>query len=168
MTTDEDVTHFNCGFFSLRLSASSHALTSVVFVPHDASLPEAQRRFSVPLNPILSEACAQFASWLQQPDFCFKLPLAISGTPFRQAVWKQIASIPRGGTRTYGEIARELRSSPRAVGQACGDNDFPIIVPCHRVLSVTGLGGFNHSTGNDLLSIKRWLLAREGISGGQQ
>jgi methylated-DNA-[protein]-cysteine S-methyltransferase len=87
----------------------------------------------------------------------------LEGTPFRRAVWREIASIPCGRTRTYGEIADRLHSSPRAVGGACGDNPLPLVVPCHRVVARDGLGGFMHRDGGFALAVKRWLLAHEGI-----
>ena len=74
-------------------------------------------------------------------------------------------AIPRGKTRSYGELAVELNSGAQAVGQACGANPIAIIIPCHRVVGKTGLGGFIKSTGDTQLEIKRWLLAHEGLRG---
>ena len=87
------------------------------------------------------------------------------GTAFQQRVWGAIASIPRGHVRTYGDLARLLGSAPRAVGQACGANWFPLVVPCHRVTAAGGLGGFSNSADADgfHLGVKRWLLAHEGV-----
>ena len=67
---------------------------------------------------------------------------------------------------TYGELARQLgagddHETSRAVGQACGDNRLPVVIPCHRVVAADGIGGFAHSTGGYLLEAKRWLLAHE-------
>lgn len=81
------------------------------------------------------------------------------GTIFRQRVWNQMRKIPPGQTLTYGQMATILGSSPRAIGQACGDNQFPIFIPCHRVVGKNGLGGFAHGT--DDLPIKQWLLNHE-------
>jgi methylated-DNA-[protein]-cysteine S-methyltransferase len=69
--------------------------------------------------------------------------------------------IPRGKTRTYGELAKALNGEARAVGQACGDNKLPVVIPCHRVVAADGIGGFAHATGGYLLEAKRWLLAHE-------
>lgn len=114
-------------------------------------------------NPALAaEAARQLAAWLEDPTTRFELPLAAAGTPFQRRVWAAIAAIPCGETRSYGEIARELGSSARAVGGACGANPLPIIVPCHRVIAADGrLGGFAHSDGGFLLEVKRWLLQHE-------
>ena len=83
------------------------------------------------------------------------------GSMFQQRVWAAIAAIPVGQTRSYGELARQLDSSARAVGRACGDNPWPLLVPCHRVVAANGLGGFNHDRGDGMLAIKRWLLVHE-------
>jgi methylated-DNA-[protein]-cysteine S-methyltransferase len=72
-----------------------------------------------------------------------------------------MCAIPRGRTLTYGEMARKLDGEARAVGQACGDNRLPIVIPCHRVVAADGVGGFSHSTGGYLLEAKRWLLMHE-------
>lgn len=102
--------------------------------------------------------------YLADPRRGFDLPLDLAGTPFRMRVWRQLRDIPPGQTRTYGQIAHALGSSPRAVGQAVGDNPIPIIVPCHRVIAADGgLGGFNHSRTGYSLDIKRWLLGHEGV-----
>jgi len=87
-----------------------------------------------------------------------------SGTTFQRRVWAQIAAIPNHQTRTYGEVAKALHNAPRAVGQACGANPFPLVVPCHRVIATGGgLGGFARNRGGFLLDVKRWLLAHEGL-----
>lgn len=93
------------------------------------------------------------------------MPLAISGTEFQQRVWRAIRRIPRGETRSYGAIARQLDSAARAVGQACGDNRLPLAIPCHRVVSASGIGGFAHHRGGSYERIKRWLLLHEACDG---
>jgi methylated-DNA-[protein]-cysteine S-methyltransferase len=67
--------------------------------------------------------------------------------------------IPYGQTRRYGELAMEVGSAPRAIGGACGRNPIPIVVPCHRVLASSGLGGYSGGLG---LPTKRLLLDLEG------
>jgi methylated-DNA-[protein]-cysteine S-methyltransferase len=93
----------------------------------------------------------------------FDLPLALQGTLFQRRLWAELIRIPFGQTRTYGEIARLLGSSPRAVGQACRANPCPIVVPCHRVVAIKGLGGFSGDTSGRKLAVKRWLLDHEGV-----
>jgi len=88
----------------------------------------------------------------------FDLPLAPAGTAFQQRVWAALRRIPFGETRSYGEIARELGSSPRAIGRANGTNPICVIVPCHRVIGADGsLTGFGYGT-----ELKRRLLEHEG------
>ena len=106
----------------------------------------------------------QLRAWLKDPTFRFGLPLAPAGTHFQRKVWDQIAAIPAGRTKSYGEVAAAIRSGPRAVGNACGANPYPIVVPCHRVVGAKqSLGGFARQRGGFLLDVKRWLLAHEGI-----
>ena len=121
--------------------------------------------FSVPLaapaNRLAERAARQFERYLADADFPFQLPLAEVGSPFQRLVWDAIRAIPRGRTLSYGQVAKSLRSAPRAVGRACGANWFPLVIPCHRVVAASGLGGFaNHGAGFHL-EIKRWLLAHE-------
>ncbi len=89
----------------------------------------------------------------------FDLPLKPAGTAFDRRVWEVLCAIPWGQTRSYGEIARLSGGSPRAVGRAVGRNPIPIIIPCHRVVAVAGLGGFSAPGG---IASKRALLALEG------
>jgi methylated-DNA-[protein]-cysteine S-methyltransferase len=93
----------------------------------------------------------------------FDLPSAAGGTAFQRRVWSLLSAIPPGQTRTYGAIARELGSAPRAVGQACRANPLPIVVPCHRVVGARGLGGFAGDTSGRRLAVKQWLLRHEGV-----
>lgn len=110
-------------------------------------------------------AAQQIERYFADPDFSFNLPLKPVGSEFQQKVWKAIASIPRGEVRTYGQIAKYIQSAPRAVGQACGANWYPLVIPCHRVTASGGLGGFAHhddETGFHL-GIKRYLLRLERV-----
>ncbi len=120
-----------------------------------------------PADQLSERAAKQVERYFAQPDFRFDLPLAPVGTAFQQKVWQVIAAIPRGDVLTYGEVARIIQSAPRAVGQACGANWFPLVIPCHRVTATGGLGGFsNHDDEAGFhLGVKRWLLAHEGIEG---
>lgn len=114
-------------------------------------------------SPLAAEAERQLKAYLKHPDVRFDLPLHVEGTPFQLRLWEALCCIPRGKTLTYGELARQLgpEANPRIVGQACGDNRLPIVIPCHRVVAADGLGGFSHSTGGYLLEAKRWLLLHE-------
>jgi methylated-DNA-[protein]-cysteine S-methyltransferase len=118
-----------------------------------------------PANPLAERAARQLERYRADPDARFDLPLAIEGTPFQRRLWQALCEIPRGKTLTYGELARRLGGDDwemsRAVGQACGDNRLPIVIPCHRVVAANGIGGFAHATGGYLLEAKRWLLMHE-------
>jgi methylated-DNA-[protein]-cysteine S-methyltransferase len=114
-------------------------------------------------SPLIREAAAQLAAYFNNPAHRFELPLEPIGSDFRRRVWQALLDIPAGHPTTYGDLARRLGSSARAVGQALGDNPLPIVIPCHRVVAANGsLGGFNHSHTGYSLEIKRWLLAHEG------
>ena len=90
------------------------------------------------------------------------LPAAPAGTPFQRRVWNRLSAIAVGQVLSYGALARELGTSPRAVGGACRANPIPIVIPCHRVVAAHGLGGYSGERGGDWLAKKRWLLAHEG------
>jgi methylated-DNA-[protein]-cysteine S-methyltransferase len=114
-----------------------------------------------PENELAERAARQLERYREDPDTKFDLPLAIEGTEFQRRLWAALCEIPRGRTMTYGEMARKLDGQARAVGQACGDNRLPIVIPCHRVVAADGIGGFSHSTGGYLIEAKRWLLMHE-------
>ena len=109
---------------------------------------------------LLAEAARQLRAYFDGELRAFDLPLAPSGSAFQQGVYRAMAAIPYGETRSYGDIARDLGSVARAVGQACGSNPIPILIPCHRVLGAGGtIGGFSGGRGTPT---KRSLLAHEG------
>ncbi|WP_439028697.1 methylated-DNA--[protein]-cysteine S-methyltransferase [Haloarchaeobius sp. DT45] len=97
----------------------------------------------------------------------FDLTVAFPDT-FTGDVMRAMAAIPCGETRTYGDLAAELDSSPVAVGQACGRNPVPVIVPCHRVVGTDWLGGFSGETEGDRVDLKRRLLEHEGAIRSRQ
>lgn len=114
-----------------------------------------------PRNALSERAARQLERYRDDPDAAFDLPIAPRGTQFQLQVWRALTQIARGSTRTYGSLARELHGEARAVGQACGDNRLPLLIPCHRVVAADGLGGFAHSRGGYLMEAKSWLLAHE-------
>ncbi len=127
-------------------------------------------RFLVPGTPALAPkrntlaylVCVQLQAYLDDPRQRFDLPLQLSGSRHQLSVWEAMQAIAVGRTRTYGDIAQELGSSPRAVGGACGANPLPIVIPCHRVVASAGIGGFMGATGEGFeRGIKRWLLTHE-------
>lgn len=140
--------------FALGIRCDDDEVTEIVYLEPRAELK--------PSGLLAQEAVRQLRAYLQDPRFNFSLPLRPQGTAFQRRVWQGIAAIPAGETLTYGELAAALRSGPRAVGNACGANPYPLVVPCHRVVaSGGGLGGFARQRGGFLLDVKRWLLAHE-------
>lgn len=109
-------------------------------------------------TPALSAALTQLREYFAGKRCDFDVPVYPSGTAFQKRVWHLVTAIPYGQTVSYGSIAEQLGSSPRAVGAAVGANPIPIIIPCHRVIgadsSLTGYGGG--------LRMKIWLLRHEG------
>lgn len=120
-----------------------------------------------PRSGLAAEVAKQLQAYGRDPSFRFDLPLAAAGTVFQRRVWEALRAIAPGQVRTYGEMAAELRSAARAVGQACGANPYAPIIPCHRVIGRRGLGGFAHceDVASDLLAIKLRLLQHEGWAG---
>ncbi len=113
-------------------------------------------------TPLLDLVQSQVEEYFQGERTEFDVPLKIEGTGFQKTVWDQIASIPFGETLSYGEIAHLINkpNAVRAVGNACGNNPIPLIIPCHRVLaSNQQLGGYSSG-----LETKRLLLQHEGIT----
>lgn len=142
-------------FAVLGIKTDAEWLTDIDYLPLDTPLLP-------PVNELATEVCRQLQAYLQNPRMTFDLPMHISGTQHQRRVWQQIQAIPSGATRSYAEFASLLHSSPRAVGQACGANRLPIIIPCHRVIAKNGkLGGFMHASDGMPLMIKQWLLSHE-------
>lgn len=138
----------------LGIRTEGARLAEIRFLPRSAK-PQA------PLNRTAQEVCEQLERYLADPQFRFSLQLKLGGTEHQRAVWTQMRRLRPGRTMTYGELAIRLKSSPRAVGQACGANPIPIVIPCHRIVASTGLGGFAHRDDGFPLNVKRWLLAHE-------
>lgn len=109
-------------------------------------------------TPLLRRGRDQLHAYFDGSLTCFDLPITPSGTPYRQRVWKALAAIPYGETRTYQQIAMAAGGSPRSIGGANGANPVPIIIPCHRVIATTGVGGYS---GGDGIATKKFLLTLE-------
>ena len=124
---------------------------------------------TVPLKaaktPFERRIVKQFAQFFVNPEHHFTLSLDMQGTDFQCRVWQVLTEIPAGQALTYGELAARLGSGARAVGNACRNNPVPVIVPCHRVVSAAGIGGYAGSTGGREIQRKQWLLRHEGFDG---
>lgn len=158
--------------FKVAIKTREDCVSAIRYLPPGAALQD-------PANALAERAVRQLERYRADPDAKFDLPLLIEGTPFQRSVWQAMCTIRRGWTLTYGELARKLGDEARvrddgtlarvrddgtlarAVGQACGDNKLPIVIPCHCVVGAGGIGGFGHSTGGYLIEAKRWLLLHE-------
>lgn len=139
-----------------RLGArfTSDALTRLDFLPAEAPV-------SSQLNAQARQLARELDAYWQNPAHPFDLLFVAHGTPFQLRVWHALMAIPAGQPTTYGALAKQLGTAARAVGQACGSNPLPILIPCHRVLAANGLGGFMHASSGAPLDVKTWLLAHE-------
>lgn len=135
----------------------AHALTGLYFT--DGRRPEFAEMVARPTAP-LTAAEEQLRAYLDGARRGFDLPLRPTGTPFQHRVWAALSAIPYGATRTYGDVAAELGTAPRAVGLANGRNPLSVVVPCHRL--VGGTGALTGYAGG--LQRKAALLALEGSS----
>jgi methylated-DNA-[protein]-cysteine S-methyltransferase len=144
----------NVPFGQVRLIGESDFLSGIEFLL-ERHAPKK------PVSALLKETEAQLGAYFRNPRHQFDLPLTLHGTAFQQRVWKALCDIPPGLPQTYGQLAETLGTAPRPVGGACGANPIPVIVPCHRVVAASGLGGFMRTRYRGPLNIKSWLLAHE-------
>lgn len=112
-------------------------------------------------TPVLKNGLNQIEAYFAKDLTAFDLPLAPKGTSAQQDVYRVMQSIPFGETLTYGDVAKELNMSAQSVGQACGSNPIPVIIPCHRILGANNLGGFSGMGG---IETKVQLLRHEGAN----
>ena len=114
-------------------------------------------------HPLAKQIAEQINAYFNSAAYVFDLPLTLHGTPYQQRVWQAIAAIPVGQVLTYQALAQQLGSGARAVANACGANHLPLLIPCHRVVAKSGLGGFmcGHPQGR---LIKMALLKHEGVN----
>jgi len=152
---------------SLSVTFTEEVITDIVYSQTNFKPIIAKQHYSDFANKIKNEINNYFARSSSQ----FTLKCAIQqGTKFQQRVWQALLDIPVGQVKTYGLLAKELNSSPRAIGNACRNNRFPIIIPCHRVVSAQGLGGYSGDTllnqqgSIHYMQIKQCLLAHEQAS----
>ncbi|MFQ5330373.1 MAG: methylated-DNA--[protein]-cysteine S-methyltransferase [Thermodesulfobacteriota bacterium] len=126
----------------------------------DLSVPSKEQQ-------VLKVAVDTLQRYFDGSEIELAIPLAPSGTPFQRTVWRVLLTIPYGETRSYGWVAEQLgmKYGARAVGGACGSNPIPVIIPCHRVIASNGnIGGYSGGGAGEGISIKRGLLALEGVT----
>lgn len=115
------------------------------------------------LHPHVQALAQALANYWQDAHYqpLQDVPVSYQASAHQARVWRALLAIPPGQTRYYGEVAAHIASCPRAVGQACGANPLPILIPCHRVVGKTNTGGFMHSRDDTVLAYKQWLLTHE-------
>ncbi len=130
-------------------------LTRIEFLPARSAKP-------TPRPDVRTRALAgELDAYWDNPSHLFDFPVKPQGTLFQLRVWRALSHIPTGQPTTYGALAKQLGTAARAVGQACGSNPLPILIPCHRVVAANGLGGFMHASAGAPLNVKTWLLNHE-------
>jgi methylated-DNA-[protein]-cysteine S-methyltransferase len=148
---------FGCLGIETEMIDGSLMVSKIDYLPATTSLTK-------PQNQLAKEAAKQCKAYFKNPHYQFDLPLKPMGTEHQSKVWKHVSEIPAGNTATYGKIAQKIKSGARAVGTACGANPYPLVTPCHRVVSAQGLGGFmKEDTPGFYRQIKIWLLQHEGV-----
>ncbi len=142
------------GLLGIRLRHVSTCQVHFLPAATDQKAPD-----STPAGRVVDALMSYFSDAHQSMN----LPLDPAGTVFQQRVWRSIREIPVGETISYGELALRVGSGARAVANACRRNPLPILVPCHRVVSASGLGGYAGHTDGTFMARKRWLLTHEGV-----
>ncbi len=142
---------------SLAITTTDKGLAGIDYV-HSHASQNASDKFG-------EEVIRQLERYFDDCQWRFDLALDLSGTVFQQRLWRALSNVPAGNTDTYGQLAHQLSSGAQAVGQACRRNPVPVVVPCHRIVSLQGMGGYAGEVDGEKMSIKRALLAHEGYSG---
>lgn len=140
---------------AIHTTDNDDALCEIDFVSARAALS--------PRSALAEKVARQLEAYLDDPQRPFDVPLQMSGTTFQQRLWSALRAVPAGTTESYGQLAQRLHSGAQAVGQACRRNPVPIVVPCHRILSQSGIGGYAGETGGEKILTKQALLAHEGV-----
>jgi methylated-DNA-[protein]-cysteine S-methyltransferase len=146
-------TCFSTPFGNLNVVHDEHFLFQA-----DFSDDRQSRSYSLQIQKTIAE---QLDKYTHDPRFRFDLPFKLQGTVFQRKVWNALCVIPSGQTKTYGQLAHTLETSPRAIGQACKTNPLPLFIPCHRIISHAGIGGYKGRV-DDVIH-KEHLLAHEGV-----
>ncbi|MHB1215452.1 MAG: methylated-DNA--[protein]-cysteine S-methyltransferase [Thiobacillus sp.] len=139
---------------TLGVRFTGDALTRLDYLLADAPV-------STRLDARARQLNRELDAYWHNPAHLFDLLFVPRGTPFQLRVWHALMRIPAGKPMTYGALAKRLGTAARAVGQACASNPLPILIPCHRVVAASGVGGFMHAATGAPLDVKTWLLAHE-------
>lgn len=145
---------FSSPIGNLSLTVDNNKLVGIAFLSKKTAPTSATDSTS-------KHICKELKSYFQNPGHVFDIDLDLEGTDFQKRVWKRLTEIPSGTTVSYNTIAKALKTSPRAVGNACRANPIPVVIPCHRVVAQNHIGGYAGKTDGEILDIKKWLLAHE-------
>ena len=140
---------FNSSIGWITLSEDNNLITSIKF----------GKKKNKGKNQVLTKLKKQILEFTKGKRTKFSVKLHLEGSILQKKIWKQLSEIGYGNTKTYGEIAKVLHTSPRYVGNVCGQNNHLLVIPCHRVIRTDGtLGGFSGLGG---LKLKQKLLKLE-------
>lgn len=143
---------FTCPLSKIKIEIADNALVRLSFVD--------DRIKSInPPHPLAAKVKQQLVGYFSGKKHSFNFPMNLCGTLFQQQVWMELIKIPLGEVVTYGALAKKLKTSARAVGNACRKNPLPIIIPCHRVVAKNSIGGYSGKTTGKNIKTKKALLA---------
>ena len=144
-----NILSFNSAIGWITISEENNLITSVKF----------GKKKNIGKNQILNKLKKQLLEFIAGKRTKFSLKLKVQGSVLQKKIWKQLSKIDYGTTKTYGDIAKKLNTSPRDVGNVCGQNNHLLVIPCHRVVRTDGtLGGFSGLGG---IKLKQKLLKLE-------
>jgi methylated-DNA-[protein]-cysteine S-methyltransferase len=140
----------------LLVQIENNALIRISYLPPSATL-----NLQSQTSSLILELSKQLDAYFANSKFVFTIPINLEGTALQKSIWQSLRAIPPGCTKTYGELAKQLNTGPRIIGNACRANPIPIIIPCHRVVGANNLGGYSGDKSGQLMDIKKWLLHHE-------
>jgi methylated-DNA-[protein]-cysteine S-methyltransferase len=145
----------------LGVCIDAESITKIIWLEQGAQKTSTLSPSRPVNNKLEKKIVSALDNYFESGLFEDEISLCPDGTRFQKRVWQALKRIPLGTVKTYGDVARELKTSSRAVGQACRRNNIPLFIPCHRVVAARGIGGF--MGGYRHVERKRWLLQHEGI-----
>ena len=142
---------FNSSIGWIAISEENNLITSIKF----------GKKKNRGKSQVLTKSKKQILEFIIGKRTQFSIKLHLKGSILQKKIWKQLSKIDYGTTKTYGDIARVLQTSPRYVGNVCGQNNHLIVIPCHRVIRSDGtLGGFSGLGG---IKLKQKILNLEKV-----
>jgi len=138
----------------LGLRTQDEYITELAWLP-------ANRKLIAPTSSFTQLICNSLTLYFESTTRLPCFPLQPQGTPFQRKVWLAMQKIPAGQVQSYGQLAARLKTGSRAIGMACRTNPIILLIPCHRVVSVKGIGGYMGKASRT--NIKQWLLQHEGV-----